>query len=161
MKESQTNQKKLNEALAYVKRIFNRNIYSESEIRRRLRLKGFEDVEDQVVDFMTELGMLNDEKFANFVANNLAEFKKYGPKKIRYTLINKGYDEDLTDNVVSNLEVNFLKIAKDVAYSFLKKRKFKNSYDKKHKLYLHLTYKGFTTQTIEEILREMKEENKI
>jgi regulatory protein len=159
MEKSQTNQKKLNEALLYVKRIFNKNIYSELGVRKKLRLKGFEDVEDKVIEVMMEAGMINDEKFANFIANNLAEFKKYGPKKIRYTLINKGYDEDLTESVVSNLDVDFLKIAKDVAYSFLKKRKFKNSYDKKHKLYLHLTYKGFTTQTIEEILSEIKEEN--
>ncbi len=159
MERNQERQKKLNEALSYIKRIFKRNIYSESEIRHKLSLKGFEDVSEEVIETLKEFSMINDEKFANLIANNTAEFKKYGPKRIRDILIRKGYSSSIADDAISKLDMDFFEIARSVADSFLKKRKFKNSYDAKRKLYSHLVYKGFDTQIIEEILSEMKEEN--
>ena len=160
MQRNQKNQKKLNEALSYLKRLFNRNVYSENEIRKKLSLKGFDDVVEETIAILKQLGMLNDEKFARYLASNIAEFKKYGPNRIRNMLIAKGYDEFLVDDVISELDVDFAKMATDNARLFLKKRHFKNSYEARRKLYSHLIYKGFSAETIEETLKEIKEEDK-
>ncbi len=158
MQQNQKNQKRINEALTYIKRIFKKNFYSESAIMKKLQDKGFGDVADDVIEIMKDLKLINDEKFASLIANNIAEFKGYGPKRIRQLLLSKGYDEFLVDNVIENLDLNFSLIALQDAKAFLRKRTFKDFYEFKRKLYSHLMYKGFSVQTIEETLEEIKEE---
>ncbi len=156
MERNLQNQKKLNEAIAYIKRIFKRATYSESAIRKKLSQKGFEEVADEVIGMLKDVGLINDEKFARYIASNIAEFKGYGPNRIKRVLISKGYDESLAESVVSELEVDFFKIARKDAELFIKKKKFKDDFDARRKLYSHLFYKGFDAETIEETLREIK-----
>jgi regulatory protein len=159
MEKSNQTQKKLNEAIKYVKRIFQKNIYSEAAIRRKLSEKGFDEVSDEILDTLRDIGLVNDEKFVKYIAVNIAEFKKYGPNRIRRILVSKGYEEYLVDNAISEMDVDFYKIAYEDAKKFLKKKNFKNNFDAKQKLYSHLIYKGFDTEIIEETLKEVKEEN--
>jgi regulatory protein len=156
MERNVQKQKKLNEAITYIKRVFKHATYSEAAVRKKLFQKGFAEVEDEVIDMLKDVGLINDEKFARYIASNIAEFKGYGPNRIKRILVSKGYDEFLAENVVSELEIDFFEIARKDAELFMKKKKFKDEFDAKRKLYSHLLYKGFNAETIEETLREIK-----
>jgi regulatory protein len=160
MERNVQKQKKLNEAITYIKRIIKKNLYSESLLRKKLSDRGFEEVADDVLDLLKDLGLINDEKFAKHLAVNIAEFKKYGPNRVKKILISKGYDEFLSEKIVSELDIDFFELACENARNFLRKRTFKNEFEKRRKLYSYLFYRGFDNETIEETLKEIKEEDK-
>ena len=72
---------------------------SEKEIRDRLRRYGFgEGILEGVIVRLKELGCLDDEEFARYVAREKA--RRYGPRRIAAELRKSGVDAELTREVV-------------------------------------------------------------
>jgi len=77
---------------------------SVTEIRERLKQKEFQPaVIGSVVEELTSLGYLDDEKFARSWAGSLARNKKVGPRYILNALAKKGIKRDIAQNAVSEL----------------------------------------------------------
>jgi regulatory protein len=72
---------------------------SEKEVRDRLRRYGYgEGILEGVIGRLKELGYLDDEEFARYVAREKA--RRYGPKRISAELRKSGVDAELTREVV-------------------------------------------------------------
>lgn len=90
-----------------VRRAFHRALYllegqSYSYHMLFLKLKNNynEDVCFEVMDRLTELGVVNDWKYAENAARRAAEIKLYGPRRIRQILYQKGIPKTVIDKTV-------------------------------------------------------------
>lgn len=68
-----------------------------------LKLRGNyeEEVCYEVMDRLTELGVINDWKYAENTARRAAEIKLYGPRRIRQILFQKGIPKSVIDKAVA------------------------------------------------------------
>ena len=56
---------------------------------------------------MAQLGLVDDESYARRWAAMLWREKKYGPRRIRQSLMQKGFDRALVDQVLEEMEDSF------------------------------------------------------
>lgn len=83
--------------------LISRREHSSKELYEKL-LKNYEpEFAAEAVARLQEIGMLNDERFAEMYANELFEKKGYGKKRILFELNTKGIDRSLAENTVEEL----------------------------------------------------------
>ncbi|MCQ2479856.1 MAG: recombination regulator RecX [Clostridia bacterium] len=83
--------------------LLSRREHSSKELYNKL-LKNYEpEFAAEAVARLVEIGMLNDERFANMYASELYEKKGYGKKRILYELNQKGVDRTLAEEAVEEL----------------------------------------------------------
>lgn len=133
-------------------RYLSRRDHSSFELRRKLSKKGIESsIITDVLDDLDQKGFLNDEDFALKFATDKAEFKQWGPVKIKHALRRKGVDrstaEKVVQKVVNNLEQH--QICVDLIVK--RKRHFLRETDefkRKQKIYRYLAGKGYMSSVI-------------
>lgn len=79
--------------------------HSSKELYDKLRRDYSEDSAQKALERMQELGLINDEAFANRYALEL-HAKHQSPSTIRYKLIEKGIDRDTAEEIVESLEID-------------------------------------------------------
>ncbi len=79
--------------------------HSSKELYDKLRRDYSEDSAQKTLERMQELGLINDEAFANRYASEL-HAKHQSPSTIRYKLIEKGIDRDIAEEIVESLEID-------------------------------------------------------
>ncbi len=79
--------------------------HSSKELYDKLRRDYSEDSAQKALERMQELGLINDEAFANRYASEL-HTKHQSPSTIRYKLIEKGIDRDTAEEIVESLEID-------------------------------------------------------
>ncbi len=114
---------------------------------------------DQLVTQLIEDNYLNEERFARSFVNDKFRFNRWGRKKIEYQLKAKRVS---TYNIKSGMkaidEDDYLALLKKEAINKLDSlKKVKDSRTKSSKLYQYLLGRGFESNLIGEVLKEIKE----
>lgn len=107
-------------------------------------------------DRMEELGLINDEAFAERYARELAENKHLSQKGIKYKLIQKGIDKDLAEEIIEQLEIDPRQNIRTV----IEKKYAKNLTDEKGKrrCVMGLQRLGYSYSDINSVIREYIED---
>ncbi len=78
---------------------------STKEVRDNLKNKGIDEIAiEQVIDRLTEAGLLNDEDFARFWLQNRDQFKPRGERALRYELRQKGIADGIIELALEELD---------------------------------------------------------
>ncbi|MCI7084869.1 recombination regulator RecX [bacterium] len=107
-------------------------------------------------DRMEELGLINDEAFAERYARELSENKHLAQKGIKYKLIQKGIDKDLAEEIIEQLEIDPQQNIRAV----IEKKYAKNLSDEKGKrrCVMGLQRLGYSYSDINSVIREYIED---
>jgi len=122
------------------------------ELKQKALKKGFpSNVIDDVLDEFDQKGLLNDESFAKKFAADKAEFKNWGPIKIKAALRKKGVSNRVAEKAVQTITNDLDQVQICVDLLTKRKRHFFRETDtlkRKQKMYRYLAGKGFTAPTI-------------
>ena len=81
--------------------------HSEKELYDKLCRSVPEQIAADVTCRMVELGLVDDGTYARRWAAMLWQEKKYGPRRIRQSMMQKGFDRDLIDEVLEEMAESF------------------------------------------------------
>lgn len=144
-----------NKALKYLEY----RVHSEREMRQKLKRAGAgEENVEQVIEFLTEYGFLNDEEFAELYIRELKNLKKFGKKRIKLELMKKGISAEITESAISNEEWE----EEDMLMPMIQK-KLGGNFDRKNieKAVRYFAYKGYGYDEIKAVIDRMKGEEEI
>ena len=137
------------QALKYL----NIKLYSYAELKERLLRKGYDSEEvREVLDQLVAEGLINDRLYAETFLRNLISYRGFGYYGIRNKLIQKKLDRGLVDQLLKKSVTS--SVEEDLALRFLKKPV--NAGRSKESLISALKTKGFRTDAIIKVLRELK-----
>lgn len=129
------------------------------EIENRLKKKDYSsEVISIVVNGLKKLKFLNDREFAKMWVENRIRTRPMGRYRLYQELIQKGVDRDLIEKTLSNYrEEEEIELAKELTQRKLK-RSYRNSDQPtaKRRLYGFLQRRGFSYDTIQEALKELR-----
>lgn len=101
---------------------------------------------------LKRLGLFDDRKFAKWWVGQRLEFKSKSKKELEYELRKKGIDKNTLDDVLSEVEIDEDKIAKEL----LEKKKYRweklPKLDAKKKMGEYLARKGFVWEVIKKVI---------
>lgn len=130
--------------------------HSEYELRSKLKQKGAKDEDtDEVIEFLTEYGFLDDLKYACARARDLSNLKKYGKIRIIAELRHKGIASDIIDEAVSALETD----EAEMLYPMVLK-KLGGDFERKNteKTIRYFASRGYNISDIKNVIDEIKYE---
>ena len=138
-------------------RVIERTYKSEKELRDKLALKGYEDhIIKRTIDFLREYNLLNDTNYAKMYVKDRA--RNQGKKKIRYTLIQKGIDENIIEEELEKLDKDEIReVVHEMTlkkYKALSKRE-SDEYKLSQKLYRFLMGKGYDYDLIKDVVKSI------
>ncbi|HEY4707011.1 MAG: hypothetical protein A2054_01005 [Deltaproteobacteria bacterium GWA2_55_10] len=118
------------------------------EITSRLKDKGFEPVEiDKTVAYLTDIGLLDDEKFAKALCESRARYKAWGPARIARDLALKGIEEGIIKKALSEAAPE-----EEAALEALKRWRRRNKTAEgpkaRERAFRHLRARGFSSAAI-------------
>ncbi len=133
--------------------------HSQKELTQKLRRKYSQNAAELAVEKAAELGLINDETFAEMFAKELVERKKYGLSRVKNELRLKGISSQITESVVSSLDID----AKESIINLIE-RKYARKLDSekgKNSVIASLQRLGYSYYDIKSALREfdVAEEN--
>ena len=82
--------------------------HSQKELFDKLCRSVPEEIAREAADRMVVLGLVDDESYARRWAAMLWREKKYGPRRIRQGLMQKGFDRELIDQVLEEMNESFM-----------------------------------------------------
>lgn len=125
------------------------------EIRNKLYKKGYDDIIiSDVLEKLKEYNFIDDNKYAQSYVNSCLTYKKYGKNKIIYMLKQKGISSSIISNLNFNNDLEF-ETAKNVFYKKLSSLDKYDNNKKKEKLYRHLSSKGYSSEVIMKLLKDL------
>lgn len=80
--------------------------HSQKELILKLRRKYSQNAAELAAQKAVELGLLDDEDFAQMYARELVERKKYGLSRVKNELRMKGISSDIAESVISSLDID-------------------------------------------------------
>ena len=128
--------------------------HSEYELRSKLKAKGAESEDiDEVVEFLTEYGFLDDLKYASAKAKDLAVLKKYGKIRIIAELKSKGIASDIIDEALSGLETD----ETEMLYPLVEK-KLGDNFERKNteKVIRYFASRGYNISDIKNVIDDLR-----
>lgn len=132
---------------------------SESELRDRLQRRGFPTEHiDKVVEKLKEQGLLNDEAFARFWAENRASFRPRSRQMTRRELQKKGVDKDVISQAIN--EIDETESAYNAAIARARRLQSLEYQEFRQRLAEFLRRRGFTYDTINQTIRRVWQEMK-
>ena len=104
-----------------------------------------------IVEFIQDEGYINDERYCRSYVKSKLNLKKWGVNKIKLSLIAKGVDRDIIDEVVSEIDQDSYK---EELVNLLKNKKINETdpYKKKAKLIRYAVGKGYSYSLVMEIV---------
>ncbi|MCX8011517.1 MAG: recombination regulator RecX [Ignavibacteria bacterium] len=134
------------------------------ELKRKLFQKKYNSkVIGQVIQELLELGVLNDERFAESFVEEKIHRKNFGKDKIRAELMNKGIKTEIINNILSKYfnspEIELKLIAK-TAEKFIKKGIDLSKFEDRVKLCNHLLYKGYSRSLVTQYIQNIQKQDK-
>jgi regulatory protein len=147
-------------ALAYL----NYRARSEKEIRERLQKEDIpESIILQVLEFLKELKMIDDEAWSKAFVNDKLMRKPVSSKQLEYGLKQKGVPKEVIEETIANLNTNetdesrAMRAAEKRWPRILKAES--DSRKQKQKLYTFLAGRGFSFETINEVYGRLASDN--
>ena len=142
-----------NTALKTIERTYK----SEKELAQKLALKGYDDhIINRTINFMKEYNLLNDNNYATMYVKDKS--RNIGKKKIKYTLLQKGIDEEIIESELEKINNDEVKaIVYEMAlkkYKVFSKRENDN-YKLTQKLYRFLMGKGYDYDLIKDVVKSI------
>ncbi|WP_069130232.1 regulatory protein RecX [Rhodohalobacter halophilus] len=138
-----------------------RRDHGSHELRQKGYRKGFStEMMNEILNEFDQKGLLNDLDFARKFAADKAEFKQWGPKKIKSELLKKGIGKDHADKAVKDLTNNLDQHQICVDLLHKKKRRYMRETDpfkRKQKMYRYLAGKGFSGEVIKKAISLVKD----
>lgn len=122
------------------------------ELKQKGSRKGYSsEIMNEVLDEFDQKGLLNDLDFAKKFASDKAEFKQWGPVKIKNELRRKGIKKEYAEKAVKDVTNNLDQ--KQICVDLLKKKKRHymrevDPFKRKQKMYRYLAGKGFSGSMI-------------
>ena len=118
------------------------------------KLNSFELADDDrnfIVGFLNDEGYINDERYCRSYVKSKLNLKKWGVNKIKLSLITKGIDKEIIDNVLSEIDQ---KSYKEELVNLLKNKKIneEDPYKRKAKLMRYAVSKGYSISEVMEVL---------
>lgn len=80
--------------------------HSRKELLNKLKRTNSEEAAEYAADKMAELGFIDDERYARRYAEQLAGIKHLSVRGIRQKLYEKGFERELIDEVISEMELD-------------------------------------------------------
>ena len=110
-----------------------------------------DDDRDFVVEFLKDEGFINDERYCRSFVKGKLNLKKWGVNKIKLSLIAKGVDREIIDEVISEIDQESYK---EELVNRLKNKKINESdpYKRKAKLIRYAVGKGYSLSMVMEIV---------
>ena len=142
-----------NTALKTIERTYK----SEKELVQKLALKGYDDhIINRTINFMKEYNLLNDNNYATMYVKDKS--RNIGKKKIKYSLLQKGIDEEIIESELEKINNDEVKaIVYEMAlkkYKVFSKRENDN-YKLTQKLYRFLMGKGYDYDLIKDVVKSI------
>lgn len=134
------------ECYSYLIRILNIKDYSKQELINKSQQKNFTEEETkETIQKLLELNYVND----NRLASNITEFysKNHGPYMIKQKLEQRLIEEDIIQEVLENLEMDYSEITRTVTTKF-----DLTDFKQKQKAYRYLITRGYDSRDIREII---------
>lgn len=131
---------------------------TKKEIIDKLKDNGFDDeIIYSVLDKLSEYNCINDETYCKKYINDKSKFSKYGINKIKAKLYAKGVDKEIISKEIIKIDNNLeFENALALAQKKLSSIKEVDKYKIKAKLSSHLATKGFSYDTINKVLLQLK-----
>ncbi|MBE7044738.1 MAG: regulatory protein RecX [Ruminococcaceae bacterium] len=129
--------------------------HSEKELRDKLRRAGAEaDHIDEIVVFLKEYRFLDDESYAQKLAQDLKNLKKYGKRRITQELRQKGISQEFIDSAVAELGEDDT----EELFSLVEKR-IRGDFEKKSidRTVRYFIYRGYRAEDIFRCIESLKE----
>ena len=106
---------------------------------------------DFIIDFLQDEGFINDERYCRSFVKGKLNLKKWGVNKIKLSLITKGIDREIIDEVLSEIDKDSYK---DELVNLLKNKKINEDdpYKRKAKLIRYAVGKGYSINDVMEIV---------
>ena len=134
-----------------------RKDYTVAEMKQKLAAKTFEiTLIESAIEKLCEIGLLDDEKYANTYVRHHSLMGKKGPFKIKQELLAKGVLESFIEGALSNFQTDDVLIA--LGSKLLRKYHSLSEYEQKNKLFQSLMRKGFSYDDILRVYDTLKEE---
>ncbi len=80
--------------------------HSKKELTQKIKRTTSEEAAKQAVEKLEELGLINDDSYAERYARDLLNLKHMAPRGIIYKLQEKGIDKELANRVVEEMEID-------------------------------------------------------
>lgn len=137
-------------------RLLSMRAHGEKELKRKLRQKYSEEASDSAIIKLTENGLIDDEKFAADLAEELSRRKSYSPERIKNELINRGIDRETAKNAANALDID----KKEGIINIINKLHLPESPTKKDvdRLLRRLLTAGYTMSEIRDVISFSGEE---
>ena len=118
------------------------------------KLNSFELADDDrnfIVGFLNDEGFINDERYCRSFVKGKLNLKKWGINKIKLSLITKGIDKEIIDEVLSEIDQDSYK---EELVNLLKNKKIneEDPYKRKAKLIRYAVGKGYSISEVMEAL---------
>lgn len=139
--------------------LLSRRDHSVKELRGKLLRTVDKDYADRAVEYMLELGYLDDEKYAHYLLEYLTENKKMSRSFIRQEMFKRGLSSDLIADVLEDAEIDSVSNAADIIMSkYLNKLKAQGGRDK---VIAAMMRKGFSYSDIRDALYRIENDEYI
>lgn len=94
-------------------------IHSSLELKQKLIKKGVEpDIAEAVIEDLTEYSIIDDREYARIFAQHLVENKKFGKRRIKLELGQKGIDSGIISDTLDELETD----EQDILYPLVEQK---------------------------------------
>lgn len=106
---------------------------------------------DFIVTFLNDEGFINDERYCRSFVKGKLNLKKWGVNKIKLSLIAKGIDREIIDDILSEIDKDSYK---EELVNLLKNKKINEDdpYKRKAKLIRYAVSKGYSISEVMEAL---------
>ena len=130
--------------------------YCYNELYKKLCTTYSEDIARSAADSMREYGYINDEDYAPKLADYLIHTKHYGLRKTRYEMLHRGLDENLVEDVLSEITEDEV----DEEITALLERKYYGKlkdYDQRQRTIAALARRGYDYRAVKHCIEALLE----
>ncbi len=126
--------------------------YSTRDLEQKLKKDFSPEICREAVEFMIEIGAIDDTRYAETLVRHLVQFKRYGRHRMRQELSLKGIDSDIIDEVLDEAELD----EQEMILELLDKKFSRDLCDQKgiNRTIASLTRYGYSYGDIKSALRE-------
>lgn len=127
----------------------------EKEVITKLNSLELDDSDKRfVLEFLREEGFVNDERYCRSYVKSKLNLKKWGINKIKVSLIAKGVDKEMIDNVLSDIDYD---LYKEELVNLIRNKKIEGSdpYKRRAKLIRYAISKGYSYPEIIEAMNQL------
>lgn len=154
IRQGEVRQECFDRALKYLEK----RLHSRKELTDKLRRQEYPpDLIESVMDQLSQMGYVNDKRFAEIRLEAAAHYKKQGPHRARSELIKKGIEPELARRTTEQVYESHdnMKVARELARKKLASLSGLEPQQARRRLYAMLLRRGFDYNTIRPVVEEV------